>query len=157
MFRSFVLLVSLSFASFIAFAEDTLTRFGQLKINNENMLLYKNRPLNPEIQGNNSLSMVGTYQIGNSDVVLIQDNGGTGCPALLYFVSISNNGAKATSPFGTCSDLIDAKQVADSISVTMPGFKGPFESKAAHRKAAKEKYVFIFRGGVLTENGKAVK
>lgn len=157
MFRSFVLIASLPFLISSAFAEDIPTRFGSLKINDENMLLYKNRPLNPEIQGNNSLSVVGTYQLGNSDVVLIQDNGGTACPAQLYFVTASASGVKASSAFGTCTDLIDVKPMADSISVTMPGFKGPFESKAAQRKAAKEKHAYVFKGGALTENGKPVK
>ena len=157
MFRSIVLIASLSFISSIAYAEDIPTRFGSLKINDENMLLYKNRPLNPEIQGNNSLSVAGTYRLGNSDVVLIQDNGGTACPAQLYFVTVSTSGVKATSAFGTCTDLINAKQVADSISVTMPGFMGPFESKAAQRKAAKEKHVYLFKGGILTEYGKPIK
>jgi Tfp pilus assembly major pilin PilA len=141
----------------VALAEEIPTRFGSLKINGENMLLYKNRPLKPEIQGNNSLSTVGIYQIGISDVVLIQDNGGTACPAQFYFVSISNNGVMATSPFGTCSDLVEVKQVAETISVTMPGFMGSFESQEAQRKAAKEKHVFAFKGGVLTENGMPIK
>lgn len=157
MFKLTALLTSLSLASFSGFAEDIPTRFGSLKVNDENILLYKNRPLNPEIQGNNSLSVIGIYQFENSDAVLIQNNGGTACPALLHFVSISKSGAKATSEFGTCSDIIEAKQVADSIFVTMPGFTGPFESKAAQRKAAREKHVYIFKGGVLSENGKPVK
>lgn len=141
----------------VAFVEDIPTRFGSLKITDDNMLFYNNRPLNPEIQGNTSLSTVGSYQIGSSDVVLIQDNGGTACPALLYFVNISKNGVMSTSPFGTCSDLVEAKQVADTISVTMPGFMGPFEPEAAQRKAAKEKHVFIFKGGVLTKNETSIK
>jgi len=157
MFRSAVLLASLSFAVSTALAEDIPIRFGSLKINDKNMLLFKNLPLEPEIQGNNSLSVIGTYQLGNNDVVLIQDNGGTACPALLYFVTVSTSGVKATSAFGTCSDLIDAKQASDSISVTMPGFWGPLGSKAAHRKAAKEKYVFVLKAGVLTQNGKLIK
>jgi hypothetical protein len=156
-FRSFVLIASLSFLVSSVFAEDIPTRFGSLKINDENMLFYKNRPLSPEIQGNNSLSVVGTYQFGSSDVVLIQDNGGTACPAQLYFVTTSASGVKASSAFGTCADLIDIKPMADSISVTMPGFTGPFESKAAQRKAAKEKHVYVFKSGLLTENGKPVK
>ena len=157
MFRRIIVFASLSFAVSTALAEDIPTRFGSLKINDENMLLFKNRPLNPEIQGNSSLSVVGTYQLGSNDVVLIQDNGGTACPAQLYFVTTSASGVKATSAFGTCSDLIEAKQVSDSISVTMPGFMGPFESEAAQKKAAKEKHVFVLRAGVLTENGKLIK
>lgn len=141
----------------VAVVEDIPTRFGSLKINGDNMLLYNNRPLNPEIKGNNSLSTVGTYQIGSSDVVLIQDNGGTACPALLYFLSISNNGVMATSPFGTCSDLIKETQVADTIYVEMPGFMGPFEPEAEKIKAAKEWHIFIFKDGVLTRKKTSIR
>jgi hypothetical protein len=137
--------------------ENIPTRFGMLRINEEKMLLYKNSPLTPGIQGNNSLSKVGTYQLGESDVVLVQDNGGTGCPAQLYFVAVSVSGVKATSAFGTCTDLIDVKQTADTISVTMPGFMGSSESEKAQKKAAKEKHIYVFKGGVLTENGMLVK
>lgn len=151
MFKHYALIAALPFVVSSAFAGDIPTRFGALKINDENVLLYKNRPLNPEIQGNNSLSVVGTYQLGNSDVVLVQNNGGTDCPALLYFVTVSASGVKATPAFGTCNDLINVKQIADSISVTMPGFMGPFESKAAQRKAAKDKHVYVFKDGGLAE------
>lgn len=152
MFKFAVLIISTSLAVSSALAENIPTRFGPLKINDENILLFKNRPLKPEVQGNNSLSVVGIYQLGNSDVVLVQDNGGTACPAQFYFVTVSTSGAKATSAFGTCSDTIEAKQTADSISVTMPGLMGPFESKAAQKKAAKEKHVYVFKDGVLNEN-----
>jgi len=160
MFKYFVLIASLSFVTSSAFAEDfdISTRFGALKINDKNILLYKNRPLNPTIQGNSSLWEAGTYRLGNSDVVLIQDNGGNACPVRLYFVTVSASGVKATSAFGTCTDYFDVKQRADSISVTMGGFIGSFASEAAQRKVAKEgNHVFVFKGGVLTENGKPVK
>ncbi len=141
----------------VAVVEDIPTRFGSLKINGDNMLLYNNRPLSPEIQGNNSLSTVGTYQIGGSDVVLIQDSGGAACPARLYFVSISNNGVMATAPFGTCSDLIKEKQVVDTIYVEMPGFMGPFEPEAEKIKAAKEWHIFVFKDGVLTRKATSIR
>lgn len=157
MFKKLALIAVLSFVTSSSFAEDIPTRFGALEINDENMLLYKKLPLNPEIQGNNGLSVLGTYQFGNSDVILIQDNGGVACPAQLYFVTVSASDVKATSDFGTCSDLMNIKQTTDSISITMPGFMGPFESEAAQSKAAKKKHVYVFKGGVLTENGKPDK
>lgn len=157
MFRLKTLVVALFFMSSIVFAEDIPTRFGLLQIDSENMLLYNNRPLNPEIQGNSRLITNETFQIGNKDIVLIQDVGGTACPSLFYFVSISINGIEATPPFGTCSDLIKTKQIAETISVRMAGFQGPFEPEEAKRKAAKEIYVFTFKNGVLTENGKIVR
>ena len=157
MFKPLFLATAALLFSATTMAEDIPTRFGSLKINSEGMLLFKNRPFNPEIQGNNSLSVIGTYQVDNRDLVLIQDNGGTACPALLHFVSVSASGAKSTAAFGSCSDLITVENNYNSISVTMPGFVGPLESKAAQRKASKEKHVYVFNGAVLTENGKQIK
>jgi hypothetical protein len=89
--------------------------------------------------------------------VLVTDNGGTACPALYYFVTVTKSGAKATRAFGTCSDLIKVKRTGDSISVSMPGYRGPFESKRSQNRAARENHVFIYHAGVVTENGKPVK
>ncbi len=47
--------------------------------------------------------------------------------------------------------------MADAISVIMHGFLGVFEEKAAQRKSAKEKHVYLFKGEVLCENGKPIK
>lgn len=104
-----------------------------------------------------SLSILGNYQLGASDILLIQDNGGSACPALFYFVAISASGVTATPAFGICSDLVKVKQKGDVVSVIMPGYQGPFSSKADHVKAAKQKHVFLYKGGLLTENGKPVE
>jgi hypothetical protein len=133
------------------------TRFGVLSVNDDKMLLFKGQPLSPPIEGNNSLDLGTVILVGATDVVLVTNNGGTACPALFYFVTITRSGAKGTRPFGTCSEFADVKRRGDSISVTMPGFLGPFEPRAAQRRAAKERHVFIYRAGVVTENGKPVK
>ena len=157
MFKLLLLATAALFFSATTMAEDIPTRFGSLKINSQGMLLFKNRPFNPEIQGNASLSVIGTYQVDNRDLVLIQDTGGMACPVQLYFVSISASGAKATSAFGTCTDIFTVQNNYDSISVKMSGYQGEGESKAAQRKASKEKHVYVFNGVVLTENGKQIK
>lgn len=72
-------------------------------------------------------------------------------------VSNTKSGVKVSPSFGTCSDLIKVKHNGDSISVSMPGYRGPFESKRAQNRAARERHVFIYHAGVLTENGKPVK
>jgi hypothetical protein len=133
------------------------TRFGSLTVNDEGVLLFKGTPVKPAIQANNSLDLSKAYQIGNSDVVLVTDNGGTACPATLYFVTLTKSGAKVTHPFGTCSELVETKRTGDSISVSMPGFVGPFESRRAQNRAARERHVFIYRAGIVTENGKPIK
>ena len=133
------------------------TRFGALTVNDAGVLLFKGAPLQPTIEANNSLDLSEPYQIGSSDIVLVTDNGGTACPALYYFVTVTKSGAKATPGFGSCSDLIKIKRMGDSISVSMPGYAGPSEPKRAQTRAAREKHVFIYRAGVVTENSKPVK
>ena len=133
------------------------TRFGALMVNDAGVLLFKGAPFQPTIEANNSLDLSEPYQIGSSDIVLVTDNGGTSCPALYYFVTVTKSGAKATPAFGSCSDLIKIKRMGDSVSVSMPGYAGPSESNRAQTKAARERHVFIYRAGVVTENGKPIK
>ena len=151
MFKPTVITILTLFAYSFVFCKDIPTRFGSLKINEQYILLYKNRPLSPTIRGNSSLSIVSTYQVGNSDVVLIQDNGGTACPASFIFLSVTSNGVKATERFGTCADLIESKLVKESIFVKMPGFMGPYQPLEERMEAAEETHVFVFKAGVLTE------
>jgi hypothetical protein len=139
-----------------ALAQGVSTRFGKLDVNSEKILTFKGRPVNPVVQGNDSLSLLDKFSIGATDVVLIRVDGGTACPALYHFVTVSATGAKATKFFGTCSDQAEAARKGDAITLTMPGFEGPFESAAKQVKAEKERHVFVFRNGAVTENGKPV-
>jgi hypothetical protein len=160
MIKQLVLIATIAFVTSSALAENIPTRFGMLEIREDNVLLYENRPLNPQIQGSNRLRTVGTYQIGNSDIVLIENIGGTACPSQFHFVIVSASGVKATSPFGTCNDNINVNQVGDSILVTMTGYMGLMglnESRADQRKALNKKHVYVFKGETITENGKLVK
>ncbi len=135
------------------------TRYGTISVReDDNILLYKGKPVSPEIQGNSSLSIVASYEIGKSDILLLQDNGGTACPALFRFVTISPKGLSSTPEFGTCSDIIyptfDEKT---GVTVAMPGFLGSFEPTVQQKKAAMTKNIYRFRlDGALLENGKPV-
>ena len=133
------------------------TRFGALTVSDAGMLLFNGNPFNPPIEANNSLDLSEPYEIGATDVVLVKDNGGTSCPVLCYFVTASKSGAKATPAFGSCSHLVKVKRLGDTISVSMPGYRGPMESTRAQNRAARERHVYIYRAGVVTENGKPVK
>jgi len=133
------------------------TRFGALMVNDAGVLLFKGAPFQPAIEANNSLDLSEPYQIGSSDIVLVTDNGVTSCPALYYFVTVTKSGATATPSFGSCSDLIKVKRMGDSVSVSMPGYAGPSESNRAQTRAARERHVFTYRSGVVTENGKPIK
>jgi hypothetical protein len=133
------------------------TRYGALTVSDAGVLLFKGSPVQPTIEANNSLDLGEPFQVGASDVVLVTDNGGTACPAIYYFVTVTKSGAKVTPSFGTCSDLIKVKRLGDSVSVSMPGYQGPFESKRAQSRAARERHVYIYHAGEVTENGKPVK
>jgi hypothetical protein len=133
------------------------TRFGPLSVGKDRMLMFKGQKLDPPIEGNNSLNLGVPFRIGSNDVALIVDNGGTACPSLYYLVTVNKDGAKATKAFGTCSELETIKRTGDSISISMRGFKGPFEPASERRKASREHHVFVFRNGIVTESGKPIE
>jgi hypothetical protein len=144
-------------ASYWVMARDYSTRFGVLRINSENILIYNNKPISPIIQGNDGLEVLKIYRQGSSDAVLVMDRGGSACPAQFYFLAISAVGFFATSVFGTCSDEVDIKQEAEAVIVTMPGFVGSFEKESAQLQASQERYIYIFKSGVLIESIERVK
>lgn len=136
------------------------TRFGLVSVREEgNLLLFKGKPVAPAIEGNSSLSIVADYEMGQSDVLLLQNTGGTACPALFRFITVNAAGLRTTPEFGTCSGIIypsmDAKTA--TVTVTMNRFMGPFEPEAEKRKAYMTKTVFRFANGRVTENGNLMK
>jgi hypothetical protein len=133
------------------------TRFGPLTVSDVGVLLFRDSPIEPKIEANNSLDLGQAYQIGNSDVILLTDIGGTACPATFYFVTVTKAGARVTPGFGTCSDLIKMKRIGDTISVSMPGYRGPTMSRRSQERAARERHTFVYRAGVVYENGRPVK
>jgi hypothetical protein len=149
-------LVLLAVAGSAALAGEIATRYGGLKVGGrfQNEISFKGRRL---VQADNGLSEVRTFKVGGKDVVLLQETGGSACPALYYFVTVSPSGARATRAFGTCAEQISVSQKGDRILVSMPGHLGPFEPAGAREKAAKEKHVFTYRAGMVSESGKPVK
>ena len=124
------------------------TRYGMVSVREEdNLLLFKGKPVIPAIEGNSGLSIVADFQVGQSDVLLLQDAGGSACPAMFRFITVNAAGLRASPEFGSCSDIIypsmDAKSGA--ITVAMIGSK------------VMTKTVFRFVSGQLTENGSQVK
>ena len=72
-------------------AQEASTRFGSLTVGEDKILMFKGHKLHPEIEGNNSLDLGKPFSIGATDVVLVTDNGGTACPALYYFITVSSS------------------------------------------------------------------
>lgn len=128
-------------------------RFGEFNINELNVLLYNGKPLFPNIQGNYSLSILNIYHNDDSDIILIQNNGGTACPAIYHIVEVSSShDVIATSKFGSCSDLVSFKKSKQGIFVTMPGFQGPFEPESNQRMAALQKHSYLYKDGKITQS-----
>ena len=153
-----ILIIAISSSSLSAKqTQEVSTRFGVLSIDEGTRLLFKGQPLDPPVEGNNSLDLGEVTSIGPTDVVLVTNNGGTGCPVTYYFVSVSASGAKGTPFFGTCAELISMKRKGDSIVLILPGFRGPASPESAQRRAARQRHVFVYRAGVVTKNGKPVR
>jgi hypothetical protein len=159
---SAALVVSLASAVFAGSAVLT-TRFGTLtiekldgKVNFQGRVLYKGRPLHPDVHGNNALYVEKIFALARSDVVLFRDAGGDACPDLWYFVSVSSSGAASTPEFGSCGSLIGTTRKDQTIVVLTRGFLGPFEPEASRVNASKQTHEFVYRDGVVSENGKPV-
>ena len=130
------------------------TCYGILSISPDtNTLQFKGKPVLPNIEGNNGLSIVRSYEIGKDNVVLLQNNGGTACPALYVFVKTNAAGLRATPEFGTCSGIIyPTSDLKNSVTVAMNGFMGPFNTTVEQRKAGMTKTVFRYADGSVSKN-----
>ena len=129
------------------------TRRGIVSISDDETLSFKGRPALPKVEANSSLSFVASYELDRVDVLLLQNNGGSACPALYRFITVSASGIATTPEFGTCSDLIyPTSDGQASITVAMPTFAGPGSNKARLSKS-----VYRYQAGQVTENGKPVR
>ena len=124
---------------------DGKTRFGQLSVAYGGPLLLDDKPIAPEIRGNESIDILDVFHIGAKDVVLLQDNGGSGCPAQMMFATIDRTGVVTSAEFGTCATVMRVRRSKDSIVLTMPLLHGHGSRR------------YVFRDGVVTEDGKATK
>ena len=78
------------------------------------------------VQGNAALQIVAHFELEGQDIVLLQDTGGTACPALYRFATLTPQGIAVTREFGTCSDLAavtleEVPKGAQEPLVTMAG------------------------------------
>ena len=104
------------------------------------------------VQGNSALHIVAHVELQDTDLVLLQDTGGTACPALYRFALLRREGIRVTPEFGSCSDLAtftlqDAADGTEEPQLAMPGFLGPFEPEEAQQRAAMRLHRFVLRQG----------
>ena len=128
------------------------TRRGTLAIGDDGTLRWRGRSVLPAVQANNSLSLVARHEVGRTDVLLLQNNGGSACPAQYRFITVSASGIAASPEFGTCSDLIYPTADERGVTVAMPAFAGP-----GQRAAPRRRVVFRYENGRVTENGRVVR
>ena len=146
-------------------ADEMQTRFGKLTATDrfakgDAILRLNGKQIQPKVEGNNGLSFVKVFQIGDSDAVLVQNDGGNGCPATYYLLTLSAKSTTVSPEFGSCSDLVETQQNGPQITVTMPGFasaRDEAKMSAAQRKKLYAPKTYVYKAGVVYEGGKPVK
>ena len=106
------------------------------------------------VQGNAALHIVAHFESEDRDTVLLQDTGGTACPALYRFATLTPQGIAVTPAFGTCSDIATAAldtAPGSTPVVTMTGFLGPFEPEEEQQRAHLQLHRFALRQGQVAE------
>lgn len=136
----------------VAYAQNYALRHGSLRVDDDHLLFFNDKPVWPKVQGNNSLTFIDKWRFGNNDVVLVQDNGGTACPASYHFVTTGKWGAKSTPAFGSCSDLIKVTRKANTIRVDMPSYTNRNQSEETYRQNLNKRYIYVFKNGKVTES-----
>ena len=148
-FLSAALVLSMPLAPVEAVTYDT--RYGSFQTDDMNLLFFRGKPVRPRIEGNNFLTFQRKFEFPGYDLVLIQDVGGTACPAQFYVVKVSGRGAFGTKPFGTCSDIYKVNRAGSGLEIRMGGFIGPSASTIAHKRAARQKFSYRYSGGRIIE------
>lgn len=119
------------------------TRFGKVAGNEELQLLFRGKPI-PNVTG--QFSIARQYEVGAADVLLLQNSGGTACPARYRFATVTARGIALTPEFGSCSDLIASYQEGNRIRLLMPklisGSMSNMANEGQQRVWAKATYVF---------------
>lgn len=108
------------------------------------------------VQGNAALHIVAHFELQDQDIVLLQDTGGTACPALYRFATLTPQGIGVTSEFGTCTNIAtvaldETHSGLHEPIVTMNGSRGPFEPEEEQRRAHMQLHRFALRQGQVHE------
>ena len=109
------------------------------------------------VRGNSLLHLVAHFELPDRDIVLLQSTGGTACPALYRFATLTQQGIAVTPEFGTCSDIAsivlpDPQPGNDPEPVlSIVGFQGPSNPEAEQQREARSLYRFALRQGKVLE------
>lgn len=126
------------------------TRFGKVVIREQdNRLMFRGAAVTPALLGAYPSTIVAKYEIGTTDVLLVQETGGTSCPAQFRLIIVAREGIRSTDAFGSCSDVIYPKSDGARVIVSMPGFAGPFQPDREKEQARRTRLDYVFAGGVV--------
>lgn len=108
------------------------------------------------VQGNSALHIVAHFELEGQDIVLLQDTGGTACPALYRFATLSPQGIGVTPEFGTCTNIAtvaidEGHGGSHEPIVTMNGSRGPLEPEEEQRRAHMQLHRSVLRQGEVHE------
>lgn len=113
-------------------------------------------PAAEPVQGNAALHIVAHFELEGHDIALLQNTGGTACPALYRFAILTPQGIVVTPEFGTCSNIAtvaidEGHSGSPEPFVTMNGSRGPFEPEEEQRRAHMQLHRFVLRQGQVHE------
>ena len=107
-----------------AMSDVLVTRFGVLE-EVYGRLWFNGSPVKPYVESNSNFNfnlLIRTQGKKSVDIALIQNNGGTACPALYQVATINESGVRMSSEFGTCSDLINFAKNGDELVFGLPRY-----------------------------------
>lgn len=160
MLRAVFFFAAIALSSSVCFAiddEEPKTRFGTIEVNESKELIFNGKQVSPDLVGNSALRILAVHAVGQTDLVLVEDEGGSACPFQFNVVTLSKHQAVVSPTFGTCSEPRTVKLLPQGLLISMVGFMGPAAQPRDRERAGRKKFVYEFKRGVLTENGKLLK
>ncbi len=130
-----------------AAADPVATRFGVMDYDdNARLLTYQGKPVR-NAEPNNGFNLYGPKAAGAYDLVMVENMGGSFCPAQYRVAVLSSAGLKLSPEFGTCSDLMDSHFDGQKLKMVQPDMK------------TGEPVLFVLDPATasVTRNGKPVK
>lgn len=105
------------------------------------------------VQGNAALHVVAQFEQEEKDIVLLQDSGGTACPALYRFATLTPQGITVTREFGTCSDLatVTLEDTSNGMKEPRVTMVGALDPVAPGHEPGLRLHHFVLRQGQVEE------
>lgn len=114
-----------------AFDATIKSRFGLVQTSGygsslpPNHLYLNGKESSPAAVGNNHLYLVGIYEAGDRDLIVLKSVGGRGCPFRYSVATADSSGLHPSAFFGSCAEAtrVSHTSVPNQLTLTMPVFK----------------------------------